>query len=297
MHRVNKNIINTLILLLLFSSTLFADTELQSSYFVKNSYVLLSDIIKNPRQDKVLYKFNIGKHSKRIKTSELIKRVEQEGYTLHKSNSSYIQFSKKSPINTHKIKQTIAKEYKKIYKNIKIIDIDIHPRSYIESMPNRYDIQLQSRYYLSRKGVVYIKTPDRKKIFFDYHIDSKIIIYTSKKQIKKGEEISDMNTKKESITLDKLRALPLQKLQKSSLEAKHHIKKDTILTQRDVVGLYLVKRGSNINITLKNAGLDISIFAKALQSGRIGQYIYVLTANGKKIKVIVTGRDRAGVQN
>ena len=66
-----------------------------------------------------------------------------------------------------------------------------------------------------------------------------------------------------------------------------------LITSRDVTGLYLVKRGESVNVTLKSSGIDISFSAKALTSGRAGDMISVLRSEGKKIKVRVIGKNRA----
>ncbi len=38
--------------------------------------------------------------------------------------------------------------------------------------------------------------------------------------------------------LQKFRALPLQEIKKATLQVKHRVKKDFILTDRDVIGLF-----------------------------------------------------------
>jgi flagella basal body P-ring formation protein FlgA len=85
----------------------------------------------------------------------------------------------------------------------------------------------------------------------------------------------------------------IETLHVKQYQSKHNLKKDSVITQRDVLGLYLIKRGSNINVKLENAGINIFFSAKALQNGRIADTISVLQKNGKKIKVKVTGRNKA----
>ena len=292
MHRVIKSLF--IFSLLLYSSFVYA-TALQKSYFIENSYVLLSDIVKHPQKDLILYRFDTTKHTKRVKAKELVAKLKKLGYLHYETKASYIQFSKKSPIDTSPLQNMLQKSYSKIYKEIEITKIEVHPRGYLTSLPKKYQIKLQNRYYLSNNGVIYIKTEDKKKIFFNYNMSAKVSVYIAKKEIKKGEELSLINSKKSSIMLDKFHALPLQEIKKSTFEAKHTIKKETLLTSRDVVGLHLIKRGSIVNVSLNSNGLAISISAKARQSGRYGESIYVQTANGKKIKVLVTGHNRAKV--
>jgi len=257
---------------------------------------MLSDIIKKPKKDILLYHFNINEHSKRVRTKDLINELKKHGFNDYKPTNNYTQFSQISPIDTSRITNKIKNLYINNYKNIIIKKITVQPRVYLTSIPSYYEIVMQKKSYLSNSGILYIKTIDKKKIFFNYSIEATVNIFLSKNRIKKDEEISNKNIKKSSIMLDRFRAMPLQEIKKSAFQAKYNMRKNQILTTRDVVGLFLVKRGSNINITLNNLNIDISIVAKAMQNGKYGESINVMTTNGKKIKVIITGRNRAEVK-
>ena len=162
-------------------------------------------------------------------------------------------------------------------------------------LPKEYTIGFPRNAYLSHKGIFYIKTPDNKKLFFNYLINAEISVYQTTKEIQKGEELSNFNLQKKSIILDKFKAEPVIELQKNHYEAKHRLKKGLILTQRDIRRLYLVKRGDNVIVTLHNNDLEIVFNAKALQSGRLGETISVLHKNNKKVRVRVIGKNRAEV--
>lgn len=278
---------------LLLSCTLVAAEHLQSNYFVKNNFVMLSDLVSNPEPDKKIFDIDGTRHTKRVKEKEVLKILQESGYENFSSKHSYIQFSKKSPINRDKLKKYLQNFYKSKYTNITINSISVEPRSYIEKLPKLYKIGSNDNIHLENSGILFIKTIDNKKIFFNYHIEAKIEVIVVTQTMRRGSELSNINTQKKSIILDKFRATPLQNVQPHTLELKHRVKSDTILTTRDVVGLYLIKRGSNINVTLIDAGIAISFAAEASQSGRYGDTIMATKSNGKKIKVLVTGRNRA----
>jgi flagella basal body P-ring formation protein FlgA len=280
-------------LFLLLSCSLFAAEYLQSNYFVKDNFVMLSDIVQNPKIDKKLFDIDKNKHTKRVKEKEILKTLLDNGYDNFSAKHSYVQFSKKSPIDTSKLKSYIENFYKQKYKEITIEDITISPRSYIEKLPKLYEIGSDKDIYLTNSGIFFIKTIDNKKIFFNYTIRAKITVVQSTNEMRRGTELSNLNTNKKSIMLDKFRAMPIQNLQAHTLELKHKVKSATILTKRDVVGLYLVKCGSKISVTLIDEGVSISFVAEASQSGRYGDAINAVKSNGKKIKVVITGRNRA----
>lgn len=90
--------------------------------------------------------------------------------------------------------------------------------------------------------------------------------------------------------------MPLQTIEESTLELKRSMKKGEIITTRDIQPLELIKRDANVNVALQNGSIVISFTARALQDGCIGDTIFVENSKGKKIKVIVTGRNRAKVK-
>jgi len=282
--------------LLLLSINLLANQQLKHNYFIHNDYVLLSDIIKNPKTDQKIYDIDRQRHSLRVKAKTLIHLLNTFGYKNITSKHNYIQFSQRSPINMDKIKFYIKTQYQKKYKNILIKNIQTHPRYFLTTLPKQYSIVLNKKAYLNREGIIYIKTLDHKKIFFDYSIKATITVIKSRDEIQRGDELSKLNTKKESIILDKFRAMPLQEIKKSTLQAKTKIKISKVITQRDVIGLNLVRRGSNVNISIIDQNMAVSFTAKAHQNGRYGQTITVINKNGSKIKVLVTGKNRAEIR-
>lgn len=186
--------------------------------------------------------------------------------------------------------------YSQKYRSINIKKIDVAARTYLTSLPQNYEIKIKENSLLSNSGVLYIKTNDRKKIFFNYKVDAHIDVYKAKYEIKKGEELSVINTKKDSIILNKLRSIPIDNIHSEMLQAKRKIKANAILTHNDTTGLYLVKRDSSISVTLTNSNIAISFTAKANSNGRYGETISATNSNGKKIKVLVTGRNTAEIR-
>ena len=285
----------TIIFLLLFQTLLFS-SELQHEYIIQSDTVKLSDIIKNPKKDYILFNINPARHSKRVKSSKLIKKLKNYGYNDFHTKHAYVQFTRKSPIETRTLKNTLIKYYKEKYTHIDIQEVHINPSKYLTHLPNNYTIGFSRNAYLSHKGVMYIKAMNNKKYFFNYTILAALPVYVTTKKIEKGDEISLLNTRKKSIILDRLKAAPLMELQKNRYEAKHRLKKDAIITQRDITGLYLVKRGSNVSVSIIDEGVQITFRAKAVQNGRYGDTILVVHKNNKKIPVIVTGKNRAEVK-
>ena len=283
-------------LLILFTCTLlFADKTFKSNYYIDTNQIKISDIIPQVKNDKKLFMIDGSRYTKRVKSKDLIKILQKSGYKGYTSKHRYVKFTKKSPINTTKIEEELVKIYKEKYAEIEIKSIEVRPRAYITALPDEYSIFLQPKQYLKSSGVVSIKSDSKKQLFFNYTINATLEVYKSRKDIKRNTELSNINCVKKSIILDRFRAMPIQELANDRLQSKNHIKIDTILTQRDVKELELVKRGSIINVLLSSDNIDISFSGEALQSGIYGDTIKVRQGNSKVLKVRIVGKNRGEV--
>lgn len=285
--------LNKFILLFLLIIQLCADTELQKNYYIDSNNIHISDIIKNSSNDKLLYKIQKNKHMKKIKSKDLLKTLKEHGYKNIISKNRYINFIKKSPIDTSKIVSFLKQHYLEHYLLIDIKDIQVQPRAYMSSLPPQYTLEIRGKNHLSKSGIVSIKTPKNRKIFFNYYIDATVLVYMSRKQIKKDTELSALNTIKKTIPLDRFTAEPLQDLQIHTIQTKRNIREDRIITRSDIAGLNLVKKNTNISISFNSNNMSINFSAKALQSGRLNDIIAVRNVDGKKFKVKITGKNRA----
>lgn len=280
------------VIFLLFVTVNLFSITLNDVYYVDSQNIKLLSLVPHAKYNVTLYKIDKNRDTKRVKSKDLIKLLKKHGVESVEASSRYIKFIKKSPIDTSKIEKEILQRYKEKYPNIKINYILVMPRVYIKSLPQKYDITIKTRAYLSNKGIFHIKTPENKKIFFDYLVDAKIGVYISRVAIKKGTRISALNTTKKIITFKKLKAVPVSIEHINTTQIKRHFKQDAIVTIKDVEGLNIVKKGSRVLVNLKNKGISISFSAKALQNGKLNDIITVKKNNGKKIQVIIVGKNR-----
>ena len=284
-----------ILLIFLFSFEVLAIT-LNSTYYIDSRNIKLQDILPRAPYDVTLFKIEQKRYTKRVKSKEVIALLQQHGFKDILSSSSYILFTKNSPIDTSKIKSSITSLYKEKYPNIKINSILVMPRGYVKSLPKKFELIMQKKSYLSRDGTLSIKTLDKKKLFFDYTIDAKIYIYVPKKQLKRRERISALNTRKKSIQFHKFKAMPINEHQLNITQSKRNLKVDTIITLRDIETLNLVRRGSHVSVNFKDNSINISFSAKALQNGKLNDIITIEKRNKKRLKVRVIGKNRVEVK-
>lgn len=283
------------IFFLLISLNLFSAT-LQDLYYVNSNNIKLRDIFPHAKYDVTLYQIDKDRYTKRVKTTKLVKVLEKHGFKDLTVTHRYTKFVKKSPISTAKIEKYIIQSYKQKYPDIKITALRVIPRAYIDSLPQKYETIMPKRFYLTNEGTLSVKTPDKKKIFFDYKIEAKIKVYFSRVDIKKSQKVSTLNTIKKIIKLDKLKALPININHLNTMQSKRNLKKSEIITIRDISKLNLVKKGSMITVVLQNNNINISFLAKALQNGKLRDIITLQKNDKKRIKAIVVGKNRVEMQ-
>ncbi len=266
---------------------------LQKKYFVLGNDINLSVITNDPKNDGVIYSFQRNRHIKRVRTKDLLKLLQQNGYRHFKAKTSYVTFFKLSGIDTTPLKKKLEKVYKEHYPMIDIRSIHIIPKNHLEFLPKSFAFKIRPKSVLLARSTFSIKS-ERKQFFFEYFIDADVYVYKAKRKIHKGEVLSGRNLKKVYVKLDKFRALPVQNY--VGYQAKHHINEGKIITKRDIERLDLVRRGEFVSVVLKDSGLEISFNAKALQAGGLHDIILIQNTHGKKIKAKVIGKNLVEVE-
>ncbi|MEK6659882.1 MAG: flagellar basal body P-ring formation chaperone FlgA [Campylobacterota bacterium] len=288
-----KLLIFVLIYLNLHANT---EIEIEDTYYVDNKTINSSIITKDTKNDFTILSIDKESHMQKIKTKDLIKLLSDHGYKNYHSKKSYINFILKNPIDISLLKLKLKEYYEKNYETIDIQNISIEPRGHITALPKDYILSIDSRDFLSKKGIINIKTTQNKKIFFDYYIKATVLVYISTDIIKKETQISPQNYIKKSVVLDKFRAKPIQNIDNSSIQAKRHIPKETILTNNDIELLNVVKKDDIINVSMLKDGMNIIFSAKALQDAKVDDIIKVQNSNGKILKARVTGSNTAELE-
>lgn len=283
-----------ILLKILISLLLFLELHanfLEETYYIKSDDIYLSSILNDVQNDVLLFSLEQGRDKKRVTSKELLKLLNKHGYENFTESGKYVNFIKKSPINTEKMELALRELYEKSYTGIQIHAISILPRSYIDSLDDDYILNIKTK-NLTKNGILNVKTKENKKIFFDYVIDADIFVYTTTTTIQKGAEFSALNTVQKSVPIQKFKAMPLQGEDLSAYQSKHLIKETQILTVRDVEGVLLVKKGSSVNVKIDNADVAISMSAEALKNGRLNDIITVKKSDGKKFRVTVIGKNK-----
>ena len=282
-------------LVLLVFLVLHVNAEyIKKVYFVKSNDINLSVITKDYKNDKTIFHIQRDRYLKRVRTKDLLKILEQNGYHRFKTKTSYVNFIKESNIDTSSLKQKLISFYKQTYKNIDIKQVKIIPKTHLETLNEDYSFNIQPRSALLSHSTFSIKISSKKQIFFDYYIDANLYVYKSKIKIKKGEILNGRNLKRVYVKLDKFRYFPIQDY--IGFQAKHHINKNKIITTRDITKIDLVTRGGFVSVVLKDSDLEIDFSAKSIQNGSLGDIVLIQTSKGKKLRAKVIGKNLVQIE-
>ena len=126
-----------ILILFIMPFYLYASNALNEHYYVPTDKIQLSTLIPDVKSDILLYTITQGRYTRRVKSKELISTLKAHGYKDYVSKSNYIKFTKRSPINTTKIKEALKKIYTQKYKEINITNIEVNPRGYLKAIPSQ----------------------------------------------------------------------------------------------------------------------------------------------------------------
>jgi len=142
---------------------LFAQTTLDSIYVSKTKEIKLSDIDANVIHDKIIYTISPTKHTRKVKTKELLRLLNDNDLNTYVAKHSYVKFVQKSPIDTSEIKKFAQEYYKKHYPTIKIQKILITPRSFTTTLAKQYTLRMQKKSFLRHNAILVLKSYKGRK--------------------------------------------------------------------------------------------------------------------------------------
>ncbi len=276
-------------LAILIFLTIYA-RELKREYLVEGSDINLSVITKDTKNDIKLFSIPKNRYQKRVSVLNILKILQQNGYKdFKKPRFGYITFKRASHIDTTKLKEKIKNYFLNHYPDMVINNVTVTPRGYIEKMPKEYILKMQPKSFLKSSGICSVKLPSKRMLFFDYYVDGGLKVYKSNKIIKKGQSIDFRNIKAVFVRFDRFFAKPV--LEINSLQAKHNIPKNRVITLRDVESLDLVHKRDTVNVIYNKNGIEIDFSAKSLQNGKLGDIITVVNSKKKRLRVKVIGKN------
>lgn len=139
-------------------------------------------------------------------------------------------------------------------------------------------------------------TTNKERIFFTFTIDATYSQFQAKHSIKKGTLLTAKNTK--LVVVDFRRTYdPLIGFDAlSKVEAKRYLKAGKVITLKDVAPISLVKKGAIVNVKLIEGNILIHFSAKALKSGNLHETIHIKKNDGTRLKAKIIGKNKVIIE-
>ncbi|MGL2600322.1 flagellar basal body P-ring formation chaperone FlgA [Helicobacter pylori] len=179
------------------------------------------------------------------------------------------------------IKEAYLKEYKDLKLEIETINLEIPERF---SNASILSYELNASHKLKKDGVVFLKLENEPNLRLPvrYSVIGSMQAFKSASAIKKDENITANNTKKERVLFGAL-SNPLLEGAIDRVSAKHFIPPDTLLSADKTQALIIVRKNDIITGVYEEGQISIEISLKALENGALHQIIQAKNLESNKI--------------
>ncbi|WP_407927313.1 flagellar basal body P-ring formation chaperone FlgA [Helicobacter pylori] len=179
------------------------------------------------------------------------------------------------------IKAIYLKEYKDLKLEIETINLEI-PERFSHASILSYELNASNK--LKKDGVVFLKLENEPNLRLPvrYSVIGSMQAFKSIEAIKKDENITANNTKKERVLFGAL-SNPLLEGAIDRVSAKHFIPPDTLLSTDKTQALIIVRKNDIITGVYEEGQISIEISLKALENGALNQIIQAKNLESNKI--------------
>ncbi len=179
------------------------------------------------------------------------------------------------------IKEAYLKEYKDLKLEIETINLEI-PERFSNALILSYELNASNK--LKKDGVVFLRLENEPNLRLPvrYSVVGSMQVFRSIGAIKKDENITANNTKKERILFGVL-SNPLLEGAIGKVSAKNFIPPNTLLSADKTQALIIVRKNDIITGVYEEGQISIEISLKALENGALNQIIQAKNLESNKI--------------
>ncbi|MBH0300204.1 flagellar basal body P-ring formation protein FlgA [Helicobacter pylori] len=179
------------------------------------------------------------------------------------------------------IKEIYLKEYKDLKLEIETINLEI-PERFSNASILSYELNASNK--LKKDGVVFLRLENEPNLRLPvrYSVIGSMQAFKSIEAIKKDENITANNTKKERVLFGAL-SNPLLEGAIDKVSTKHFIPPDTLLSMDKTQALIIVRKNDIITGVYEEGQISIEISLKALENGALNQIIQAKNLESNKI--------------
>ncbi|MGT0058850.1 flagellar basal body P-ring formation chaperone FlgA [Helicobacter pylori] len=179
------------------------------------------------------------------------------------------------------IKEIYLKEYQDLKLEIETINLEI-PERFSNTPILSYELNASNK--LKKDGVVFLRLENEPNLRLPvrYSVIGSMQAFKSISAIKKDENITANNTKKERVLFGTL-SNPLLESTIDRVSAKNFIPPNTLLSMDKTQALIIVRKNDIITGVYEEGQISIEISLKALENGALNQIIQAKNLESNKI--------------
>ncbi len=179
------------------------------------------------------------------------------------------------------IKEIYLKEYQDLKLEIETINLEI-PERFSNTPILSYELNASNK--LKKDGVVFLRLENEPNLRLPvrYSVIGSMQAFKSISAIKKDENITANNTKKERVLFGAL-SNPLLESTIDRVSAKNFIPPNTLLSMDKTQALIIVRKNDIITGVYEEGQISIEISLKALENGALNQIIQAKNLESNKI--------------
>ncbi|WQW76473.1 flagellar basal body P-ring formation protein FlgA [Helicobacter pylori] len=179
------------------------------------------------------------------------------------------------------IKEAYLKEYQDLKLEIETINLEI-PERFSNASILSYELSASNK--LKKDGVVFLRLENEPNLRLPvrYSVIGSMQAFKSISAIKKDENITANNTKKERVLFGAL-SNPLLESAIDKVSAKNFIPLNTLLSTDKTQALIIVRKNDIITGVYEEGQISIEISLKALENGALNQIIQAKNLESNKI--------------
>lgn len=290
-----NSIMNKLFLALLFSLNLCA-YELQENYTYTHATIYSNDLFPDLPKKFELFKIPEDKTQYRLNAQIIAKTFELNGIEIDVSKVRYVNFTQQSAIDVTPLKHQLEVLLKGQYPSIRIEEIIITPRGYLETYNPKSRGVFDEKSLENAKGTFYIIDEHSIRRYLDYSVKATINVLHSNQKISRRDLVSGFNTKIKQIPFGSFKDTPLTTLPDQPSRFRSNLRAEQPLTLRNIETVPLVLKNEKVIVEVKNDSVIVEFGARATQEGLLYDIITIQKSDGKRVRAKVIGENRVELQ-
>jgi flagellar basal body P-ring formation protein FlgA len=286
---------NKLVLLIFYCFSLYAHI-LQENYTYKNPTIYSTDLFPEITKKFEILKIPDEKTNYRLNSQIITKTFELNGVVIDNTKVRFVNFTKESSVDFTPLKHQLATLLQGQYPSIRIEEITILPRGYLNSLNPASRGVFDENFFQNSKGTFYVVDEHGIRRYLDYHVRATINVLHTKQKILRKERLSGFNTQIKQITFTAFKDIPLTTLPDQPSRFRANLKLGLPVTQRHIEPFPLVLKNSQVIAQVKNDTVLVEFGATATQEGALYDIITIQKSDGKRAKAKIIGENRVELE-